>query len=646
MDQEDGKDYAVDLDMVGGYSSSSTLAALDAAYPIALLVNQIVDELLMRPPATLRATGWTHYLLKRRISSLIVEAAKGTEAGGKGGGRGALVGEELLTVAFHSTAAWSAFERAVSRACRDCRIGPELEAQLVAAVRVRMGLQGTALAAGTPRGTSEDPVDGVAERGPGAGQWCSSSSNAIAAAPNPSCSSGGCCAGSARGLRALSNGHERAFKKLEVSKPGGEESPRSRSPLEVVRAIDTAAASLGVSLPQESPPTTLSELTPDRMADWSSARAGFGDRPMSPRGGTSSTTTPDMAAFAEDPSKREDQARQSKRSSGPSRASGRLSPREVDNAHLQDSVAKTDSTLSETTPERLINWSSARLPVGGGAFAQQNAGLGERQLSQRGANTSSNATPEKPEELARREDQGKLAKQRSSSTSRKSSRDMDSMLQADEDSDPLIYDRVARKSAPRVGGARTVPAPSALPRQQQRPSLLEVLAARKRRGGASSRGPAGTAGAATGQAFGGGTGGSFSDTAAGGGSAGSPTAEGKGTLSRTRSLGPGPGDFGAGGVGLGADSGQGAEERERSSDSGLGRNAPPSAQRQEDPAARIGSSTAARKGGARQRRRSLPAYVRHAGLTARPSSMGVIPVAELRSQSPRVQAARVGGVWR
>lgn len=465
--EEAGKDQSIGVDVRNGGSSSSTLDALDAAHPIAELVDQIVDELLLCPPATLRAIGWTHYLLKRRISNLILEAAKGTQAGGKQNHRGAVTGEELLTVAFHSTAAWSAFERAVNRACRDprlrakdrtdCCVGPDLEAELLAAVRLRMGLHATPSAPGSPRCSVGSAAEAGGGGSPEGGGGCGGNSvgkGACSSAVGIS-SKNGSRAGSL-GSRARSSSEGRQHRRAdsssitEASGTAGlaslEPSPRARLVAESPASPDPATvafAGLAGHCPSTKGPSPRSDAAPDRLINWGSACPTFGDAqpPLSPRPGSRLRSSPSVGSI---------------------------------------------HTLGEEAvcPAEPRAQGRARSESRGKATHRHN-GLLARLSSRQPA------------------------------SGRHSRDSLNNTHKADDASDLFAaHERAPAKGNTRMG-SKSVPSPTPSKSHQSRPSLLEILAAKEHRCRAS-----GPPGSPSGQACGDGTGGSAVSSHGGGGGSG------------------------------------------------------------------------------------------------------------------------------
>jgi len=136
----------------GGASSSGSTAAstaatvfvaINAQYPMASLINQIVDQLLNCPPPALAASMWTPAALKRHLSSIIIEAIGGGAEDGENRQRSAFFSEtdRALIDALDSQGSWTAFDRAVRRSFSDCGVNDQLATQLLAAVRVTLALQ-------------------------------------------------------------------------------------------------------------------------------------------------------------------------------------------------------------------------------------------------------------------------------------------------------------------------------------------------------------------------------------------------------------------------------------------------------------------------------------------------------------------------
>lgn len=117
----------------------SSVPRVADAYPMAMLVDEIVDELLAKPPPTLRATSLGPSAMKRCLACLL---------GVPGSPRRVLASvlghKTLLAVAFHSRAALAAFSQAAFRACRRCGLdqGSATEAvrQLESALRLALEL--------------------------------------------------------------------------------------------------------------------------------------------------------------------------------------------------------------------------------------------------------------------------------------------------------------------------------------------------------------------------------------------------------------------------------------------------------------------------------------------------------------------------
>lgn len=129
-----------------GSSRGSTLshgayAAINAAYPIALLVNQIVDELLVSPPPLLRATGLGAAELKQHLVSRTLEVMGAADGPSRWEPSTlSTIDQARLTAAFRGQAAWGAFEAVARRTCKYCGVGGSLVAHLLRAVRLSLGL--------------------------------------------------------------------------------------------------------------------------------------------------------------------------------------------------------------------------------------------------------------------------------------------------------------------------------------------------------------------------------------------------------------------------------------------------------------------------------------------------------------------------
>lgn len=119
---------------------------LDARYPVALLVNDIVSEVLEKPPETLGAPNLRPSELKQRLVTLILEAIAGRRDDGNQSQRKPSrvpAGERAkLTVAFHTNEAWACLARAVRRQCATSRMDRGITERLVGALRGDLGLSG------------------------------------------------------------------------------------------------------------------------------------------------------------------------------------------------------------------------------------------------------------------------------------------------------------------------------------------------------------------------------------------------------------------------------------------------------------------------------------------------------------------------
>eukprot|EP00930_Biecheleria_cincta_P037845 TRINITY_DN26003_c0_g1_i2.p1 TRINITY_DN26003_c0_g1~~TRINITY_DN26003_c0_g1_i2.p1 ORF type:complete len:681 (-),score=98.04 TRINITY_DN26003_c0_g1_i2:753-2795(-) len=117
---------------------------LDSRYPVALLVNDIVSEVLENPPETLGAPNLRSSELKQRLVTLILEAIAGRRHDGsqsqKKPSRVPANERAKLTVAFHTNEAWACLARAVRRQCATSRIDRGITERLVVALRVDLGL--------------------------------------------------------------------------------------------------------------------------------------------------------------------------------------------------------------------------------------------------------------------------------------------------------------------------------------------------------------------------------------------------------------------------------------------------------------------------------------------------------------------------
>lgn len=215
----------------------SIYTALNATYPIALLINQIADELLRNPPPSLRGREWTPSALKRRLSSVIIGATgglDGTPVGFCGLTRSA--GDQALIDALDSQAAWLEFDRAVRRTCEDCNVSDCLTTQLLAAVRVALALQHPHRAL-----RPEDSLSGSAcsptSKAEAQGQVAGESAAAASTAPEPA------EAESKGGRRSQSSGLAASVgSRSEQSKEEAAELRRDREAREAKEAEEAARA--------------------------------------------------------------------------------------------------------------------------------------------------------------------------------------------------------------------------------------------------------------------------------------------------------------------------------------------------------------------------------------------------------------------
>lgn len=119
-------------------SAASVYTVLNMTYPIALLINQVIDELLQFPAQSLQSLGWTNYALKSSLYTLISESTQ------KASRKNLLPWSKEqrdLIKALDSDMAWKAFEHSVRRSCSDCGMQNNLATLLIEAVEVTLALQ-------------------------------------------------------------------------------------------------------------------------------------------------------------------------------------------------------------------------------------------------------------------------------------------------------------------------------------------------------------------------------------------------------------------------------------------------------------------------------------------------------------------------
>eukprot|EP00931_Biecheleriopsis_adriatica_P049725 TRINITY_DN28771_c0_g1_i2.p1 TRINITY_DN28771_c0_g1~~TRINITY_DN28771_c0_g1_i2.p1 ORF type:complete len:883 (-),score=146.37 TRINITY_DN28771_c0_g1_i2:96-2618(-) len=113
---------------------------IDRRYPVAMLVNDIVNEVLHQSPTSLSAPNLRPNELKSRLVTLVLEAIA---AGGERQRRPSRIAPEeraLLKVAFHNAEAWGSLSRATRQQCADNGIGRSIAVRLVEAVRAALDL--------------------------------------------------------------------------------------------------------------------------------------------------------------------------------------------------------------------------------------------------------------------------------------------------------------------------------------------------------------------------------------------------------------------------------------------------------------------------------------------------------------------------
>lgn len=129
------------------------------AHPMALLIDEIVDELAANLPPTLCATGLPPAKLKRSLAELLDSGGKFGGPAGAGAAEAAAPAEgcrALLRVAFHSRGALAAFGRAARLACgrRGLEDGGSTAARLLERrLRATLGLPDEEMAAEGPGST-------------------------------------------------------------------------------------------------------------------------------------------------------------------------------------------------------------------------------------------------------------------------------------------------------------------------------------------------------------------------------------------------------------------------------------------------------------------------------------------------------------
>lgn len=110
-------------------------AALCAAYPVAMLVDQLVDLLPGSPPGSFLDLGLKEVSLKQLITQFLSAATGAADEDTKGVSP---ADQTALAAALASPSAWEAFVAAVRKACVDCNLGGALAVQIVNAVQLRV----------------------------------------------------------------------------------------------------------------------------------------------------------------------------------------------------------------------------------------------------------------------------------------------------------------------------------------------------------------------------------------------------------------------------------------------------------------------------------------------------------------------------
>jgi hypothetical protein len=124
---------------------SAQISALRKEYPFDVIVNQVADDLFDAPPPALAAGCWALAAFKRHLNSILKSATGGVELPGKG--------DRAFIDALSSETTWTAFERAVKRACTNADLDEQAAIDLVTAVRLTITLRATYAC---PEGTLDD----------------------------------------------------------------------------------------------------------------------------------------------------------------------------------------------------------------------------------------------------------------------------------------------------------------------------------------------------------------------------------------------------------------------------------------------------------------------------------------------------------